>query len=373
MLATSNAGCKLACYRRASICHVPPMLQSNGLRTCSLYSKNVNSPIGNSAPNTFVSQQNQQASRSGFTRRTRQTVVASASAASSAGVDKAVADALIDLRGKTLQVKQQSWPYAEVEIPLEHVLRHPDSYWAQSAVEQVRCLAGIELTHTENEVADAVKAAMADVGEICLEEHSTDSTSLAIAAHIAHHHTLCGAPLPAEATLSWLRDKVLTGYGLPDPTDLQIDMGRAPVDGIAPLLRIHYEAAAELAAKEIKQALPSQLLFYEEKAFFVLVLGDGGSRFNAVRLSEPPESGSRRLVTACGSEILVPDSEIASELRQQVAESLRAILPGFKVEWRKFETKTGGPSAAPVPLHVLVVSLGTDVRRAAAAQKPEER
>ncbi len=105
--------------------------------------------------------------------------------------------------------------------------------------------------------------------------------------YVHEHGTLCGAPMPSDATLIWLRTSVLEPYGLPDILDLPYNV-RLFKDKSSreELLALHREAAVQEAVDDITAMMPVRdMVLTDAHAAFVLVPScDGTARIGVYRL-----------------------------------------------------------------------------------------
>ncbi|KXZ50756.1 hypothetical protein GPECTOR_15g441 [Gonium pectorale] len=164
-----------------------------------------------------------------------------------------------------------------------------------------------------------------------------------IAAHIYRHGTLCGAPLPPDAGLGWLRETVLKPFVLPDPTDLEFVPGLARADSLEQLMRLHQEAMVERAAASIKAALPPWLLTSDAACAFAAIPEPKAARLAVYRLSEDfrVTPGNRNIRGVhCGShpeaaavEIELPDHDMPPSLREALAKAVESSLHGLEADW----------------------------------------
>ncbi|KXZ50510.1 hypothetical protein GPECTOR_16g685 [Gonium pectorale] len=187
------------------------------------------------------------------------------------------------------------------------------------------------------------------------------AVTVPIAAHIITHGTLCGAPLLPNATLAWVREKVLQRYKLPDLTDLEFDVKLSPAGGLRQLMRMYHMAAVERASRDIKASLPASLLLCHETYAFALIPEAKAPRLAVYRLSspEPPPANSRRVrawrcdmqqqaapqpTSAKSSEpgsYDLPQRDALPAVRQMIVEAVQSLIDGLEVAW------CGGDGPAP--------------------------
>ncbi|KXZ50755.1 hypothetical protein GPECTOR_15g440 [Gonium pectorale] len=261
----------------------------------------------------------------------------------------------------------------EVSVPLRSLARYPESAWTQQALRDLR-FCRIPPEEAAEYIASEGGRVSWRHGDVTFEltgpsHRNSDlkqelvvvpypdrpiptATSRAwcqgahIAAHIYRHGTLCGAALPPDAELTWLRETVLKPFVLPDPTDLEFVPGLAshlPAGGLEHLMRLHHEAMVERAAASIKAALPTWLLTSDAVCAFAAIPETKAARLAVYRLSEDfrVTPGNRNIRgVRCGSfpeaaavELELPRYRMLPSLREALAKAVESSLHGLEADW----------------------------------------